>query len=106
MLSATSRLRYRRQRPTIGGKGAMPMKLELIKIRCGDVALIVNDTLVMAADPSLDDVGDVDRVAERLAGATGHPLSVLALDTPLDDAWTWDEIVAERTPGGAVSPSA
>lgn len=70
--------------------------LELIKLSSGDVALVVNNSLVMAGDPALDDVDYVETVAENLAGALDEALARVELKTPEVDDWTWEGLIEER----------
>ena len=70
--------------------------LELIKLSSGDAALVVNDALVMAADPAIDDVDYVDVVAENLSGALNEPLTRVEMKEPEVENWTWDGLIEER----------
>lgn len=71
--------------------------LEFIKLSSGDAALVVNDTLVMAGDPALDDVGYVETVAENLSGALNEALVRVEMTTPEADDWTWEGLIEERS---------
>lgn len=70
--------------------------LELIKLSSGDAALVVNDALVMAGDPALDDVDYVETVAENLAGALNEALARIEMKPPEADDWTWEGLIQER----------
>lgn len=72
--------------------------LQHITLPSGDAALVVNNVIVLAADPCCgEDPSTVESAAENLALALGEPLMRLSLDQPHDEAWTWEDIVAEST---------
>ena len=79
--------------------------LKLIKLECGDVALVVNDHVVMTADPSMDDVNHVEMVAEALAVALNAGLITVAYPSPDDEEWNWTGVVEEMLVDSAL-PSA
>jgi hypothetical protein len=70
--------------------------IELIKLSTGDAALVVNDSLVMAVDPVLDDVRRVESVAQNLSGALYEVLVRVEMSTPEEDGWTWEELIEKR----------
>jgi hypothetical protein len=79
--------------------------LKLIKLECGDVALVVNDHVVMTADPSMDDVDHVETVAEALAVALDVGLIRVTRSTPDDEEWTWAGVLEEILVDSALPPT-
>lgn len=84
--------------------------LTLVKLSSGDAALIVNDMVVMSADPSLDDVSRVEMVAERLAEALELALQRLERKAPGnpgadEDDWTWEGIASDLAVEAALQPA-
>ncbi len=59
----------------------------------GDCALIVNDLLVMTADPDFESTKLVESTAERLSEALDVALQRIAMPWPSDAEWNWDEIL-------------
>jgi len=70
--------------------------IKLVKLAPeGDVGLIVNDHVVMTAEPALDDTDHVEQVAENLAAALGEPLMRIERPEPEDEDWAWEGIAAD-----------
>lgn len=69
--------------------------IRFVKMDSGDVALIVNDKVVMTADPSIDDPSLVESAAENLAGALDVALAVMEWQEPKADDWTWEGVAEE-----------
>jgi len=70
--------------------------IKLVKLApSGDVGLIVNDHVVMTAEPALDDADHVEQVAENLAVALGEPLMRIERPEPEAEDWTWEGIAED-----------
>lgn len=75
----------------------------------GDAALIVNDTVVMSAEPTMGDPSHVEMVAERLAEALSMPLQRIEREAPGEpedgeENWTWEGIASDLAVEGAFQP--
>ena len=74
--------------------------LKLVLLDSGDAALIVNDLVVMTADPDFDKPAQVESVAERLSEALGVALLRIQRAAPAcpegsEPDWTWDGLAEE-----------
>lgn len=76
--------------------------ITVLRLDCGDAALVVNQTLVGTADPDYENPASLEGLAERLAGALTAPLAILALPTPPEADWNWDAVLADLVQAGRV----
>lgn len=67
----------------------------LIKLSTGDAGLVVNDHLIMTANPAFENPALVEDAAEKLAAATGVGLTVITAGPPQQEDWTWDDVLAQ-----------
>lgn len=78
------------------------MTIQLFKLdNSQDAALVVNGQIVASVDTSFDEdgsIGNLESIAERLAGAIDCGLQVIdSHPTPDAEDWTWDDILSANS---------
>lgn len=69
-----------------------------VSLSTGDTAAILGSTVLLAADPALDDTNAPEEVATKLAKAMGGVVTRISMDPPAMDDWNWDHVVAALPP--------
>lgn len=69
--------------------------LQHIILSTGDAALVVNNVMVMTADPAYEKPCHVESVAEKLSEALDIPLQRIERDVPTAEDWNWDGVLEE-----------
>ena len=69
------------------------MKIQHIILNTGEVALVVNNMVVMNGDNSDDSAKLVETVAENLAQACYCALQRITKSAPTEGSWNWDGVV-------------
>lgn len=77
--------------------------LKHIILSSGDAALVVNDVVVMTADPAFENPSDLETVAEKLSEALKQPLQRIERQVPSADDWNWDDVLEEVRVDAAVT---
>ena len=68
--------------------------LALIALSSGDCGLVLNDRVIMTADPCFEPVDQVEAAGFNLANALACDISVINMKTPARDDWNWSDVLA------------
>ncbi|WP_036249883.1 hypothetical protein [Methylobacter sp. BBA5.1] len=67
--------------------------LKLITLSSGDCGLVLNDRVIMTADPNFEPVDQVQTAGFNLANAFACDISVISMLTPPKDDWNWSDVL-------------
>jgi len=67
--------------------------LKLITLSSGDCGLVLNDRVVMTADPNFEPIDQVETAGFNLANALACDISVINMQTPPKDDWNWSDVL-------------
>lgn len=67
--------------------------LKLISLSSGDCGLVFNDRVIMTADPNFEPVDQVETAGFNLANALACDISVIKMQTPPKDDWSWSDVL-------------
>lgn len=67
--------------------------LKLITLSSGDCGLVLNDRVIMTADPNFEPIDQVETAGFNLANALDCDISVISMITPPKDDWNWSDVL-------------
>jgi len=67
--------------------------LKLITLSSGDCGLVLNDRVIMTADPQFEPVDQVETIGFNLANTLACDINIVKMQTPPKDDWNWSDVL-------------